>query len=188
MRENKGLWIYPALMMSVLALGALIGSVYAAGMKEGASDELTEYLSVFFNGEMRRGGEIFFASFADNIKLFLVIFTAGFFRFGAVFVLGAACAQGFVSGFTAAALVKLMGRSGFLLNLSGGIAAVIFLTDVIFFGAYSLRFGLRGGKRDKRLKKNYILLSLGAITIFGIASLCDGYITTIFMKMIVTRM
>lgn len=188
MARNKGAGIYFLLMMAIVAAGVLIGSVYAVGMKKEASDEVYKYLCEFFDGGMRSSADIFVSSLADNIKIFFIIFAAGFFRLGTVFTMSAGCMEGFVSGFTTASLIKLMGLKGFLINLSSGLSAIVFMLNLIFFGACSMRFAVRGGKRERGMKKKYLFLSAAALTIFCIASVFDGYITTIFMKMIVNKM
>lgn len=186
MRKNKRAGICVGVMLGTVAAGVLVGSVFAAQMSAPASEQLQGYLNDFFAGGMRSGGDIFLSSLLDNAKLFIILFAAGFFKLGVCATLGAACAEGYVSGFTAAALVKLMGLKGFLINLSGIFGGLIFMLNVIFFGALSVHFSVSEERGNKNAKKKYILLSLGAATIFCIASLFDGYITTIFMGVIVT--
>lgn len=188
MREYKSIKKYIWIMLLVFTLGIFIGSVYASGIKGTDADEMYEYLCGFFENNKRSGGEIFLTSFLDNLKLFLLIFVSGFFKIGTPFIMGAGCVEGFISGFTVASLVKIMGTKGMLLNLSSIFSVLIFVISLLFFGAYSMEFGLRGGKSEKNIKKKYIIISSIFLTTFCIASLFDGYITTIFMKFIVTGM
>lgn len=188
MREYKSVKKYIWIMLLVFMVGVFMGSIYAAGIKGADADEIYEYLCGFFENNTRSGGEVFLTSFLDNLKLFALIFTAGFFKIGTVFIMSAGCVEGFISGFTSASVIKSLGSRGLLLNLSSVFSVVIFVIGLLFFGAYSMEFGLSGKKREKNLKKKYIIISSIFLTIFCIASLFDGYITTIFMKFIVTGM
>lgn len=188
MKKYRGAGFYLLLMLGIFTLGIAIGAIYSAGMGKADSDEVYKYLCDFFENNTRSGMEIFLTSFFDNLKLFFIIFIAGFFKFGMPFIMGAGCMEGFVSGFTTASLIKLMGFKGFLINLSGVLSVLIFVANLVFFGAYAMHFGISGGKRERNEKKAYIVFSAAALTIFCVASLFDGYITTTFMRMIVTKM
>lgn len=181
-------WIYPILMLLVFAVGIIIGSVYAVSMHESAATALDEYLSDFLKNSYLQKNSIFLSSLCDNLKVFSIIFIAGFFKIGAPAVLACGLTEGFVSGFTTAAMIKLKAINGLWISLSSLPAAVVFVADLVFFGAYSMDFGITLGKKDVFLKKSYFIFSLVALSIFCIAALCDGYITTIFMKMLVTKM
>ena len=117
-----------------------------------------------------------------------MIFIAGFFKFGIPFTLGVGCMQGFTSGFTASTLIKIMGWQGFFINLSSLLSVLIFVLNLLFFGTISMNYAAFDLKNDMILKKNYIFFSFFFLTIFCVASFFDGYITTIFMEIIVTRM
>lgn len=188
MRKHKGASFYIVLMLTIFATGIIIGSCYAAGIKEDAADEIYNYLCNFFENNTRTGTDIFLASLFDNLKLFLVIFIAGFFKLGIPLTLSVGCMEGFTSGFTSAALIKLMGWKGFFISLGSLLSVLIFVSDMVFYGAYSMNFAISDGKKDKTSKKNYIIISLISLTIFCIASFFDGYITTIFMNFIVTKL
>ncbi len=186
--RNKGAGVYLLLMAGIFLVGIILGSIYARDISKDESSELYNYLCEFFQANDRDGLKVFLASLEENIKIFLVIFAAGFFKFGIPVIMGAGCVEGFISGFTAASLIKLMGMKGLLLNLSCLLSVIIFLLVLFFYGAYAMNFGLSTNKRERNSKKNYIIFSLLALTIFCIASLFDGYITTIFMKLVVTKM
>lgn len=188
MSKHQGTGFYIILMLTVFTVGIIIGSCYAVGISGETAEEIHSYLSSFFENNTRSATEIFLASFLNNLKLFSVIFIAGFFKFGMPATLGMGCMEGFTSGFTTAALIKLMGWKGFFIGLSSVFSVLIFVLNMIFYGAYSIFFSISEGKRDKFSKKNYMIISLISLTIFCVASLFDGYITTIFMKLVVTKL
>lgn len=186
MRRQK--WIYPILMLAVFAVGIIAGSIYAANMPPDTASALDEYLSDFLkNGELKKNS-IFLSSLYDNLKIFSIIFIAGFFKIGSPAVLVCGITEGFISGFTTSAMIKLKAINGLWISLASLPGALIFVSDLIFFGAYSMNFGITLGKKDVFSKKSYFIFSLISLTIFCVAALCDGYITTIFMKSIVTKM
>ena len=176
------------IMIGALALGVVLGSVYSGNIASSAVDELREYITDFFENNIRSKPEIFLASLIENLPVFLAIFFAGFFKLGSVLTVGVGIFRGFVSGFTAATLMKLMGWRGFLLTLSGAFSAVVFAIALVFFGGYSINFGILTRKREFGAKKEYLITSAIFMAIFCVSSFLDGYITTIFMDFIVTRM
>ena len=188
MLRNKGLRFFLIFMLVAFCVGVVIGSVYAAGISGEAEKEIEKYLQDFFLGERRVERDIFVSSLLNNLKIFSVIFIAGFFKFGIPFTLGVGCMQGFTSGFTASALIKVMGWQGFFINLSSLLSVLIFALNLLFFGAFSMNYAAFDLKNDMILKKKYIFFSFFFLTIFCVASFFDGYITTIFMEIIVTRM
>lgn len=184
-RKNSFLLI---IMLVVLLTGMVIGSGYAAGMKEEVSSGISDYLYSFFENAYKEKTDIFISSVLNNLKIFSVIFFAGFFKVGTVFTAGIVCMEGFVSGFTNATLIKLMGWKGFFIGASGILSVLVFVGNLIFYSAFSVNFAVSEGKFEKKTKKQYITISVIALTIFCIASLLDGYITTIFMEFVVNKM
>ncbi len=185
---HKSIKKYVYIILSVFTLGVLIGSIYASGIEGADADKIKEYLLGFFENNIRSNTEIFVSSLLDNLKIFFVIFLFAFFKIGTPFIMGVGCVEGFISGFTVATLVKAMGTKGILLNLSSIFSVLIFVINLMFFSAFSMEFGLGGGKKEKTAKKNYIIISLIFLTIFCVASVFDGYITTTFMKLIATKL
>lgn len=188
MLRNKGIKFFLICMLVVFCVGVVVGSVYAVGISGDAEKDIQNYLNNFFLGERRVGKDIFISSLLNNLKIFSVIFIAGFFKLGIPFTLGIGCVQGFTSGFTASALIKIMGWKGLFVNLSSLFSVLIFVLDLMFFGAFSMNYATFELKNDIDLKKKYIFSSLFFLTIFCVASFFDGYITTIFMNWIVTKM
>ena len=188
MLRNKGMRFFLICMLVVFCVGIVIGSVYATRITGEAKNDIEKYLNDFFVRDTRTEKDIFISSLLNNMKEFSVIFVAGFFKMGIPFILGVGGMQGFTSGFTASALIKIMGWKGFFINLSSVLSVLMFVLDLMFFGAFSMYYATFELKNDKNLKKNYIIFSLFFLTIFCVASFFDGYITTIFMKKLVMKM
>lgn len=188
MKRHKRVGFLLMFILGIFILGTVMGSSYAVGLGDAESTEIYDYLCSFFENSVRSNKEIFFASLFDNIKIFSVIFMAGFFKLGTVMTTGVVCMEGFISGFTHGTLIKLMGWKGFLLGASGLFSILVFVSNLVFYSAFSVNFAISGQKTDIISKKRYMIISAVALTIFCIASVFDGYITTIFMNLVVTRM
>ena len=188
MFKNRSMKTYFIIGSALFVLGVFLGSFYAAGLRGGAYSEVEEYLKTFFSKGFGEKMGVFKNSFIINFKVFAIIFFAGFFKLAIPITIATIGFQGFISGFTTASFVKVFGIEGLLLGLSGSLGSVIFIVNLVVFGAWSMNFSVTGGKRDRFLKKNYLILSLICFTIFCITSLIDGYITTTFMGFAVNKL
>lgn len=188
MQQHKRFDIYIALMIGLFAVGISVGAIYAGNLGNDTSETLRAYLSEYFANGARPNKEIFIGSLYDNLKIFAVIFIAGFFKAGIAADLGISLVEGFISGFGSGTLIKLLGFKGFLLGASSIASSIIFVPALVIYGAYSVRFGLQMRKNEYGAKKEYFIFSALALTIFCVGALFDGYITTTFMKLIVTGM
>lgn len=188
MIRNKGLNFYLWIGSVLFVLGVLIGSFYAAGLKGESFSRVAEYLREYFKGGGRSRWEVFLNSLYLNLRLFIVIFVAGFYKFTIPITLFSVGFEGFTSGFTTASFIKAFGPKGLLFGLSGMISSLIFIVNLIIFSAWSMNFSVNNGKTDRFFKKNYLILSVICFTIFCIASLSDGYITTTFMGFVVNKL
>ena len=188
MFKNKGIGFYLWIGAILFTVGIFIGSFYAAGLKGEAFSDVSGYLKAYFEGSARNRGEVFLNSFFLNLRLFVIIFVAGFYKFTIPLTIASIGFEGFTSGFTTASFIKAFGIKGLLLGLSGIVSTIIFIVNLVFFSAWSMKFSLNNGKNDRFFKKNYLILSGIALTIFCIASLSDGYITTTFMGFVVNKL
>lgn len=188
MLKNRGMKTYFIIGAAIFIVGMFLGSFYAAGLEGNAYSEVAEYLKTFFSKGFGEKAEVFKKSLWLNFRVFFVIFMAGFFKLTIPVTIATVGFQGFISGFTTASFVKVFGIKGLLLGLSGILATVTFILNLVVFGAWSMKFSLCNGKNDRFLKKNYLVLSLICLTIFCITSLMDGYITTTFMGLAVTKL
>ncbi len=188
MFKNKGIKFYLWIGAALFTIGIFLGSFYAAGLEGEAFSDVTNYLNSFLKEGIRPKAEIFKNSLWLNMRLFFVIFVAGFFKIAIPLTIAAIGLEGFISGFTSASFVKVFGVKGLLFGASGIISTLIFIVNLVFFSAWSMKFSLNNGKKDRFLKKNYLILSAICLTTFCIASLSDGYITTIFMGLVVNKL
>ncbi len=188
MPRHKRINMLVIVMLGVFALGVTLGSVYSGTMAETAVEELRGYITEYFESGPGNRRTIFFTSLFDNLKLFALLFAGGFINPGIILGLGINLIEGFITGFTAATLVKLLGFKGFLLGSSSIFSAIIFVAALAFYSAYSADFGLSKRKNEYGAKKEFFIFSILALAIFCIASFFDGYITTTFMGYVVNKL
>ena len=188
MFKNRGMKTYLIIGAAIFILGMFLGSFYAAGLQGNADSEVADYLKAFLSQGFGEKAEVFKNSLIINFRVFALMFLAGFFKLTIPITIAAIGFEGFISGFTTSSFIKVFGIKGLLLGLSGILASVVFIVNLVFFGAWSMKFSLCNGKNDRFLKKNYLILSLICLTIFCITSLIDGYITTTFMGFAVTKL
>lgn len=168
----------------VLTAGIIIGSVYLMHVASDSDAMLGNYLNSFFvtgaNGINKSAA--FKNALRENAVYFLIIFIAGFFRIGILFVALALLRKGFILGFTSAALMKFYGIKG-AVTAAAMLPGIIFIVPAfLFFATASADLSLRKEKNTKKIIFSYIFFSLIIMTIFCAASLSDGYLTTIFIK------
>lgn len=107
---------------------------------------------------------------------------AGFFRIGILFIAGALMRKGFILGFTAASLIKFFGIKGILVTAAMLPGTLLIIPSFLFLSAVSADLSLRREKKEKKIIISYIFFTIIIMTIFCVAALSEGYLTTIFMK------
>ena len=181
MTYHKKIFFFAA--TACLFAGIIAGAAYMAA--SAGENELYEYLSRCFDSFSADNNRflIFKNSFADNIRLVIIITACSFFRLGAAGSLGCCLFKGFTSGFTTAAFVKYYGIRGLLVPISSIFSTIVFLPSLIIFCACSADFSLAGGKKDKSRLGRFLILAAICTLIFCIASFFDGYVTSTFIKL-----
>ena len=146
----KKSWFVFAILL--LAAGTVVGAIYAAGASEQTDQTLKEYLNGFFQAlpEQNNQGSAFKTALRENVRLFLLIFLGGCFRFGMVLSMGSVVLKGFSAGFTTAAMIKYYGAKGLLINLCSLPATLLFIPIFIFYAAYSGEFSRKQKKWEEK--------------------------------------
>lgn len=188
MFRNKGIRFFLIIGAVIFTVGVFWGSFYASGLKGDAFLEISDYLNAFFKRDNISKTEVFKNSLFINLKVFALIFLAGFYKITTPVTISVVGGEGFISGFTMASILKVFGARGLLFGISGIISALIFMVNLVVFGAWSLKFAVDSGKKDRFLKKKYMIVSIISITTFCVSALIDGYITTTFMGFLVNKL
>lgn len=181
--EDKRTGALYAAAVFLLVLGVSAGSVYLAKNSADISEGLQEYLGNFFSSfsDTKNNLAVFKNSLTANLISALIIFVMGFFRFGFLVTGAVIIRKGFITGFTAASFLKCYGAKGMLVMLSGMPSLLITVPVMLFFSVISVRFSLNYGKKQKKIVISYIFFLILAVSIFCVAALAEGYLTTTFM-------
>lgn len=171
---------------SVLVLGVILGSVYLSYSSsfEGIKSYLDGFLQSFGDNACF---SVFKKSLRGNIAEFLIVFIAGFFKFGVLFSAMAVIRRGFIIGFTVSSFVKLYGLKGLIVMSATMPVTLIIIPAFLIFTAVSVNFSVSKEKNQKKFLISYIFFGIFILTIFCIASLGEGYLTTTFMKWILLK-
>ncbi|MCX7715516.1 MAG: stage II sporulation protein M [Clostridia bacterium] len=180
--------VWYAVFICCFIFGICFGAFCCAYANSDTDKTLYEYLNGFFSNFSQNSDyiSILKRSISNNSKIFLIILSAGFFSIGAVISAVCVVLKGFVCGFTAAAFVKYYGFRGLWLCFAGLPSGLIFFPAMIIFAVISAKFSKEKFKKENVLLY-YIVFSLIVYAVFCISAVIEGYVTAIFMKLIMQK-
>lgn len=182
-KRNGALYVIVTIL---LILGTTAGSIYLMKHSENMGEGIQGYISGLF-ASMKDNADsmtVFKNSLVSNLVCTGIIFVMGFFRIGCIPTGAILVRKGFVMGFTAASFFKFYGAKGMLIMLSTMPAELIAVPALLIFSAVSVNFSLNRDKRQKKLIISYIFFLVLIISIFCVAALAEGFLTTTFMKLL----
>lgn len=184
--NRKNNTAFCVLAVLLLAAGIVAGSLYLAKGSEEMAEQIKNYIGNFFANfsETRNNMAVFRNSLTSNLITLGIIFIMGFFRFGCIGTGALLIRKGFIMGFTSASFFKFYGAKGLLVMLSTMPTVLITVPALLVFSAVSINFALNRDKKEKKLIFSYIFFLIMMISIFCIASLSEGFLTTTFMNWI----
>lgn len=182
-RRNNGLYV---LLIFLLVLGVTVGSTYLARQNSEIGEGIKTYIGDFFASfsENRNNLVVFKNSLTANLISLTIIFVMGFFKFGFIVTGAVIVRKGFITGFTAASFIKFYGIKGMLVMLSTMPTVIITIPALLFFSVVSVKLSLYRERKQKKIIISYIFFLILTISIFCVASLTEGYLTTTFMSWI----
>lgn len=182
-RSNTALYVFAVIL---LAAGIAAGSLYLARGSDEMAEQIKNYIGGFFANfsETRNNIAVFRNSLTANLITLGIIFVMGFFRLGCIGTGALLVRKGFIMGFTAASFFKFYGGRGLLVMLSTMPTVLITVPALLIFSAVSVNFGINKEKKEKKLFFSYIFFLILMLSIFCIASLAEGFLTTTFMNWI----
>ncbi len=168
----------------VLAAGIALGSVYLMKSDANADAGLRSYLTSYISGAQNGMDKaaVMKKALGRNMVYLLLVFVSGFFRAGALLAAYAIVKKGFVMGFTAAACIKIFGLKGMWVTAAMLPGIAVMIPSFLIFSSISTDLALNPEKRQKKIIVSYIFFAFLILTIFCVAAICEGYLTTIFMK------
>lgn len=182
-RRGNGLFF---VLIFLLGLGVTVGSVYLAKNSVDMAEGIKNYIGSFCTSvtENKNSMTVFKNSVQSNLLCIGIIFLMGFFRFGFIVTGAIIIRKGFIIGFTTASFVKFYGMKGMLIMLSTMPTILITIPALLLFSAVSIKYSLNPEKKSKKIIFSYIFFLIIIISIFCVASLSEGYLTTTFMSLI----
>lgn len=169
----------------ILLLSTAAGSVYLI-VKYGNSSDIETYL----NGVIGRlsgdidGRSIMISSIKESAFVVIIFFICSFFKPG-ILVIGAEIARrGFVSGFTVSAFIKTYGTKGIIYTLCMMPQTLIMIPALMMLASINASLSLNRAERTKNLWMMYLFFIVASMSIFCVGAICEGFLTTIFMKMV----
>ena len=160
------------LLIFLLVVGVTVGSVYLAKNSGDMAEGIKNYIGSFCTAvsENKNSMTVFKNSLQANLISVGIVFLMGFLRFG------------FIIGFTTASFIKFYGAKGMLVMLSTMPTILITIPTLLLFSAVSIKYSLNSERKSKKIIFSYIFFMIIIISIFCVASLSEGYLTTTFMS------
>ena len=155
------------LLIFLLVVGVTVGSVYLAKNSGDMAEGIKNYIGSFCTAvsENKNSMTVFKNSLQANLISVGIVFLMGFLRFGFI-VTGA-----------------IIVRKGFVM-LSTMPTILITIPTLLLFSAVSIKYSLNSERKSKKIIFSYIFFMIIIISIFCVASLSEGYLTTTFMRYI----
>lgn len=181
--NRKTIEIFYIISFIILAVGSLSGSLYFKYNFEG-TDEVKQYMTEYV-ASLRAGMNyktIINASIKNYTFLIGIIAFGAFFKFGPLLSSAALLRKAFVNAFTVSAMFDVYSLKGIILS------AVLLPQIILIFPLAALLNSVcitYSGKRalfEKKDKIIYIIFLIIIFTIFCISAVCEGLLTTTFMK------
>ena len=169
------------LLIFLLVVGVTVGSVYLAKNSGDMAEEIKNYIGSFCTAvsENKNSMTVFKNSLQANLISVGIVFLMGFLRFGFIVTGAIIVRKGFIIGFTTASFIKFYGVKGMLVMLS---TMPTILITLLLFSAVSIKYSLNSERKSKKIIFSYIFFMIIIISIFCVASLSEGYLTTTFMS------
>ena len=161
------------LLIFLLVVGVTVGSVYLAKNSGDMAEGIKNYIGSFCTAVSENKNSM--TVFKNSLQANLI--SVGFIVTGAIIV-----RKGFIIGFTTASFIKFYGAKGMLVMLSTMPTILITIPTLLLFSAVSIKYSLNSERKSKKIIFSYIFFMIIIISIFCVASLSEGYLTTTFMS------
>lgn len=168
-------------MIIFTAVGAAAGAVYYINLGS-AQDNINNYVGMFRDTAQNGidGRAIMLGALKEYLIVAAVFTLSSLIRPGVLFIPAAAARYGFIYGFTNAALISSMQQKGLYIALIRLPVIFFALSGIYLLGAVSAVFSV---SREEKKIKFFIFILIISCTIFCVAAIWDGFLTTTFMKM-----
>ena len=192
-RRNMGLYL---LISLIFIAGIIFGSLAVNMLSPVQSDEVLSYIEGFFANVKNIDldpANIFTISIVNNLKNALAIFILSLIVIGLPLVLLLIMFRGFILGFTVGFLINELGIKGVIFSILAILPQnLIIIPTVISLGVAGTAFALSIIKNRFRhypedypgLIFGFAMFSIACSILLVTASLVEGYISPIFIKLV----
>ncbi len=174
---------FAAAALIFFTIGIFLGAVYASGAP---GEMLSGYFSSFFGSLGKATPDDIKAVILKNFIIWISIFISASFMPGSLLNVYTVVYRGFVTGYTAACFCVSYGARGMLFCCAMLPEMMLCVPLLVIFSAFSLKMSFSRHEIRKNFLKNFLIISFFSLTIFCVLSLCQAFLTTIFMNMLYT--
>lgn len=181
--EDRILQIFYIAAFVFVAAGVVCGALYYVNKCMDSGDiknYMGSYVTFLQNGVDSKS--VMLRSMKLNALTAGILIFGATFRVGIVLIVYEVLRRGFISGFTAAAFIGTYGGKGIVMSLCMMTQAVLLIPAMCAFASLNGALSLRKLTVEKNFIIFYIIFLLIIVTIFCGSSVCEGYLTTIFMR------
>ncbi|MDD6762344.1 MAG: stage II sporulation protein M [Clostridiales bacterium] len=174
-------------LLVVLAFSAAAGGIYYVN-KYNYSADIKSYLDSFLQsaGNGMNCRSIMVKAIKSNMLTFAVLLCAILFRFGGIVMCAELIRRGFITGFTSAAMMYIYGGKGLVMAVCQLPGMLLLIPAAAVFAAVNTALSLRHIQTEKKFIILYIFFAAAVAATFCAAAFCEGYLTTTFMKWLLT--
>lgn len=176
---------YYIILFVLSALAVAAGAMFYVKRYSG-SDDIKSYIEGFVQRakdgtDCRR---VMINSMKMNAVTAALIIFGALIKPGCIVTAGEIVRRGFISGFTCACFMGVYGINGIFMTLTGLVGIMIAAPATLMMASISIAASLGRPEANRRFKMFYIFCAIFFVAIFCIVSVCEGYLTTTFMKWI----
>ena len=178
--NKKGaLGIFFIILLFFFVLGVVSGTIFF--IKSPNPDAIVSYFKEVCKSLSQNQNkiEIIKSVAIENTLIGVIVILCAFFKLGVVIPPFVSLYKGFITGFSVATAISTYNIRGVALMSTVALDTALVSLSLILCGALSMLVSVTG---DKKIKKFLIFFGIFLISIFCVAGLMRGGLTTTFMK------
>lgn len=194
-KKNIALYMFISL---VFIGGIVFGSIAVNMMSDDQMKTTMDFINGFFSNIKNidvDSATIFYVSISNNLKTAAILGLLGLTIIGLPLIPALIFFRGFILGFTVGFFIGNLGAKGFLFSLLSVLPQnIIIVPSIISLGVAGMMFSttvLKSRMRHytenyPRLLMEYLLFNFAFCLMFVLAGLIEGYISPVFIKLLIT--
>ncbi|MGN1116562.1 MAG: hypothetical protein ACI4TH_08340, partial [Candidatus Ornithomonoglobus sp.] len=158
-------------LLAVIAFGAAAGGIYYVN-KYNYSTDIKSYLDSFLEsaGNGMNCRSIMLGAIKSNMLTFAVLLAGILFRFGGILMGAELIRRGFITGFTAAAMMRVYGGKGLVMAVCQLPGMLLLIPAAALFAAMNTALSLKRVDTEKKFIIFYIFFAAAVAATFCAAA------------------